>query len=94
MRVLKSGGRVVIVELYAPEKWRSLSGKIFMPIFLKLFFMHKKEMKAEKEPKLLTLKEWEALAIEMGAEDIQIEKFPNISEPEWKPGKMIISWGK
>lgn len=93
MRVLKSGGRVVIVDLYAPEKWRSLPAKIIMPIF-KLFFMRKKKMKAEKESKLLTLDEWKTLAIEIGGKAIQIEKFPNISEPEWKPGKMITSWTK
>jgi len=93
MRVLKSRGKVVIVDLYAPEKWRSLPAKIIVPIF-KLFFMCKKEMKAEKESKLFTLEEWKTLAIEIGGKDILIEKFPNISEPEWKPGKMIISWTK
>ncbi len=93
MRVLKSGGRVIIVDLYAPEKWRSKPAKIIMPIF-KLFFMHKKTMKAEKESKLLTLAEWKTLATEMGGKAIQIENFPNINEPEWKPGKMIISWTK
>lgn len=93
MRVLKSRGKVVIVDLYAPEKWRSLPAKIIMPIF-RLFFMRKKEMKAEKESKLFTLEEWKTLAIEIGGKDIQIQKFPNMSEPEWKPGKMIISWAK
>jgi ubiquinone/menaquinone biosynthesis C-methylase UbiE len=93
MRILKPGGRVVIVDLYAPEKWRSLSAKILMPIF-KLLFMRKKEMKAEKQSKLLTLEEWKIQAIEMGGEEVKIENFPHIDEPEWKPGKMIISWIK
>jgi len=93
MRVLKLKGRVVIVDLYAPEKWRSLPAKIIMPLF-KLFFMRKKKMGAEKESKLLTLEEWKTLVKEIGGKNIQIDKFSNIGEPEWKPGKMIISWNK
>lgn len=33
IRVLKQEGRVVIVDLCAPKKRRSLSAKIMMPIF-------------------------------------------------------------
>ncbi len=93
MRVLKPTGRVVIVDLYAPEKWRTLPAKIIMPVF-KLFFIRKKKMRAEKESKIFTLEEWKTLVKEIGGKNIQIEKFPNICEPEWKPGKMIISWTK
>ena len=93
MRVLKPRGRVVITDLYAPERWRSLSAKIVMPIF-KLLFMRKKEMKAEKRSKLLTLEEWKTQAMEIEGKEVKIENFPHIGEPEWKPGKMIISWIK
>jgi len=93
MRVLKPRGRVVITDLYAPERWRSLSAKIIMPIF-KLLSMRKKEMKAEKRSKLLTLEEWKTQAMEIGGKKVKIENFPHIDEPEWKPGKMIISWIK
>lgn len=93
MRVLKPKGRVVIVELYAPERWGSISAKIVMPIF-KLLFMRKKEMSAEKRSKLLTLEEWKTQAMEIGGKEVQIKNFPHIDEPEWKPGKMIISWIK
>ncbi len=93
MRVLKPKGRVVIVDLYAPERWRSLSAKIVMPIF-KLLFMRKKEMKAEKRSKLLTLEEWKTKAMEIGGKEVKIEIFPHIDKPEWKPGKIIISWIK
>ena len=64
-----------------------------MPIF-KLLFMRKKEMKAEKRSKLLTLEEWKTQAMEIGGKEVKIENFPHIDEPEWKPGKMIISWIK
>jgi ubiquinone/menaquinone biosynthesis C-methylase UbiE len=93
IRVLKPKGRVVIVDLYAPEKWKSLPAKIIMPLF-KLFFMRKKKMGAEKESKLFTLEEWKTLITEMGGINIQILNFPNINESNWKPGKMIISWNK
>jgi len=93
MRVLKPKGRVVIVDLYAPERWGSLSARIVMPIF-KLLFMRKKEMSAEKRSKLLTLEEWKTQAMEIGGKEVKIENFPHIDEPEWKPGKMIISWIK
>ena len=93
MRVLKPRGRVVIVDLYAPEKWRSLSAKMVMPIF-KLLFMQKKKMKAEKRSKLLTLEEWKTQAMETGGKEVKIESFPNVDEPDWKPGKMMISWIK
>jgi ubiquinone/menaquinone biosynthesis C-methylase UbiE len=93
MRVLKPKGRVVIVDLYAPERWRSLSAKIVMPIF-KLLFMRKKEMSAEKRSKLLTLEEWKSQAMEIGGKEAKIENFPHVDEPEWKPGKMILSWIK
>jgi ubiquinone/menaquinone biosynthesis C-methylase UbiE len=93
MRVLRPRGRVVITDLYAPERWRSLSAKIVMPIF-KLLFTRKKEMKAEKRSKLLTLEEWKTQAMEIGGREVKIENFPNIDEPEWKPGKIIISWIK
>ena len=93
MRVLKPKGRVVIVDLYAPERWGSLSAKIVMPIF-KLLFMRKKKMKAEKQSKLLTLEEWKTQAMKTGGKEVQIKKFPHIDEPGWKPGKMIISWIK
>jgi ubiquinone/menaquinone biosynthesis C-methylase UbiE len=93
MRVLKPKGRVVIVDLYAPERWGSLAARIVMPIF-KLLFMRKKEMKAEKRSKILTLEEWKSQAMEIGGKEVIIENFPHIDEPEWKPGKMIISWIK
>jgi len=54
----------------------------------------KKEMKAEKRSKLLTLEEWKTQAMEIGGKEVKIKNFPHIDEPEWKPGKMIISWIK
>jgi ubiquinone/menaquinone biosynthesis C-methylase UbiE len=93
IRVLKPKGRICIVDLYAPEKWKSIPAKMIMPLF-KLFLMRKKKMSAERESKLFTLKEWKNLIAEMGGKNIKILNFPNISEPNWKPGKMIITCNK
>ena len=80
IRILKSGGRIVIVDLYAPENWRPFQAKIFLPI-IKLFFIFNKKRKAEKKSQLLTLNEWKDLVIKMEGENIKINEFPNISEP-------------
>jgi ubiquinone/menaquinone biosynthesis C-methylase UbiE len=93
IRVLKPKGRICIVDLYAPEKWKSLPAKMIMLLF-KLFLMCKKKMSAERESKLFTLKEWKNLIAEVGGKNIQMLNFPNISEPNWKPGKMIITCNK
>lgn len=93
IRVLKPKGRICLVDLYAPEKWKSLPAKMIMPVF-KLFLMCKKKMSAERESTLLTLGEWKNLITKMGGINIQIINFPNINEPNWKPGKMIITWIK
>jgi len=33
MRVLKPGGRAVVVDLCAPRRWRSMPAKILLPLF-------------------------------------------------------------
>jgi ubiquinone/menaquinone biosynthesis C-methylase UbiE len=93
IRVLKPGGRIVIVDLYAPKKWRCFPAKLFIPLF-KLFFALNKKMKAENKSQLLTLDEWQDLITEIEGENIKIDVFPNIVEPYWKPGKLILTWTK
>ncbi len=93
IRVLKPTGRICIVDLYAPDRWRLLLARVITPLF-KLFLMRKKKMRAEKESKLFTLEEWKTLIMGIRGKNIRIQNFPNISEPNWKPGKIIISWNK
>jgi ubiquinone/menaquinone biosynthesis C-methylase UbiE len=93
MRILKNGGRLVIAALYAPTCWRSFLGRLLVPL-AKIYLMHKKEMRAERSSRLLSLEEWKSLAVRSNGKNIQIQSFPNLTEPDWIPGKAIISWSK
>jgi ubiquinone/menaquinone biosynthesis C-methylase UbiE len=90
-RVLKPGGRTVVVDLYAPQKWRSLPARIFLPLFRVFFLFAGKNVKAERRSTLLTVGEWKALIEEMQGLAIEVEEFPNIDEPDWKQGKVIVA---
>lgn len=93
-RVLKPGGRTVVVDLYAPQKWRSMLARIFLPLFRLLFFFAGKIVRAERRSTLLTVDEWKTLIEERQGQAIEIEEFPNRDEPDWKPGKVILAWNK
>ena len=93
-RVLKPGGRTVVVDLYAPQKWRSMPARIFLPLFRVFFLFAGKNVRAERRSTLLTVDEWKTLIEKMQGQAIEIEEFPNRDEPDWKPGKVILAWNK
>ena len=93
-RVLKPGGRTVVVDLYAPRKWRSMPARILLPLFRVFFIFAGKNVRAERRSTLLTVNEWRTLIEEMQGQAIEIEELPNKDEPDWKPGKVIVAWNK
>ena len=93
-RVLKPWGRTVIVDLYAPKKWRSVPARIFLPLFRVFFLFAGRNVRAERRSTLLTVGELKTLIEEMQGREIEVEEFPNKDEPDWKPGKVILAWNK
>ncbi len=91
-RVLKPKGRIVIVDIYAPEKWRSALGKVITP-FLRFAFSFSK-YKAETKSKVLTINEWKALLEGLGLTIIEIVEFPGKKEPDWELGRAIMAVAK
>lgn len=90
VRVLKTGGRIVVADVCAPEGWRTLYGKVSVAIY-RFLFMCKKESKAEAKSELYTRKEWEAMVAEFGGGESQFKEFFNKNN-EWAPGVIITSW--
>jgi len=89
IRVLKPKGRIVIVGIYAPEKWRSVLGKLMAPVFQFAFRFRK--YKAETKSKVLTINEWRTLLGGLGLTIIGIVEFPSKKDPEWEIGRAIIA---
>jgi ubiquinone/menaquinone biosynthesis C-methylase UbiE len=89
IRVLKPKGRIVIADIYAPEGWRSVPGKLMAPVFQFAFRFRK--YKAETKSKLLTINEWEALLGGLGLTVIDIAEFPGKKDPQWQIGRAIIA---
>lgn len=92
IRVLKPKGRIVIADIYAPEKWRSALGKVITP-FLRLAFRFSK-YKAERKSKVLTINEWRDLLEDLGLTIIEIVEFPGKKEPDWELGRAIMAVAK
>jgi len=92
IRVLKPKGRLVIADIYAPEKWRSALGKVITP-FLRFAFRFSK-YKAETKSKVLTINEWKALLEGLGLTIIEVVPFPGKKEPDWQLGRAIIALAK
>lgn len=88
-RVLKPDGRIVIADIYAPEKWRSLLGKFIAPVFQFAFRFRK--YKTETKSRVLTINEWRTLLGELGLTVIDIIEFPGKKEPDWEIGRAIIA---
>ena len=89
IRVLKPKGRIVIADIYAPEKWRSVFGNLMTPVFQFAFRLRK--YKAETKSKVLTMNEWRALLDGLGLNVIDIVEFPGKKDPEWEMGRAIIA---
>jgi ubiquinone/menaquinone biosynthesis C-methylase UbiE len=92
IRVLKPKGRIVIADIYAPEKWRSALGKVITP-FLRFAFRFSK-YKAETKSRVLTINEWRELLEGLGLTIIEIVKFPGKKEAEWELGRTIMAMAK
>ena len=89
IRVLKPKGRIVIADIYTPEKWRSVLGKLMTPVFQFAFRFRK--YKAETKSKVLTINEWRTLLGGLGLTVIDIVEFPGKKDPEWEIGRTIIA---
>jgi ubiquinone/menaquinone biosynthesis C-methylase UbiE len=92
IRVLKPKGRIVIADIYAPEKWRSALGKVITP-FLRFAFRFGK-YKAETKSRVLTISEWRDLLEGLELTIIEIVEFPGKKEPEWELGRAIMAMRK
>jgi ubiquinone/menaquinone biosynthesis C-methylase UbiE len=92
IRVLKPKGKIVIADIYAPEKWRRALGKVVTP-FLRFAFRFSK-YKAETKSRVLTINEWRTLLEGLGLTIIEIVQFPGKKEPEWELGRAIMAMGK
>jgi ubiquinone/menaquinone biosynthesis C-methylase UbiE len=89
IRILKTKGRIVIADIYAPEKWRSVLGKLIAPVFQFAFRFRK--YKAETKSNVLTINEWRTLLGELGLTVIDIVEFPGKKDPQWEIGRAIIA---
>ena len=89
IRVLKPNGRIVIADIYAPEKWRSVLGKLMAPFFQFAFRFRK--YKAETKSNVLTINEWRTLLEGLGLTVIDIVEFPGKKDPQWEIGRAIIA---
>ena len=89
IRVLKPRGRIVIADIYAPEKWRSVLGKLMAPLFQ--FTFRFRRCKAEAKSKVLTINEWRTLFGGLRLTVIDIVEFPGKEDPEWEIGRAIIA---
>jgi ubiquinone/menaquinone biosynthesis C-methylase UbiE len=94
MRVLKPGGRAVVVDLCAPRKWRSIPARVLLPLFRVGLLLAGRKVRAERRSTLLTASEWETLIEETHGRTAEVEEFPNRTEPDWKPGKVIVAWNR
>jgi ubiquinone/menaquinone biosynthesis C-methylase UbiE len=89
IRVLKTKGRIIIADIYAPQGWRSGLGKIIAPVFQFAFRFRK--YRAEAKSKVLTINEWRALIGGLGLTVIDIVEFPGRKDPQWEIGRAIIA---
>jgi len=89
VRVLKPKGRIVIADIYAPEKWRSVLGKFMAPVFQFAFRFRK--YKAETKSNVLTIDEWRTLLGGLEFIVIDIVEFPGKRDPQWGIGRAIIA---
>ena len=93
-RVLKPGGRAVVVDLCAPQKWRSMPARILLPLFRVGLRLAGRNVRAESRSTILTASEWKTLIEERQGQAIEVEEFPNKDESDWKPGKVIVAWNR
>lgn len=89
-RVLKPEGKIVIADIAAPEKWRTLGGRIFSSL-ITLFLSLKGKYKGEAESKVLTVAEWKDLIGRMGLIIVQLKEFPGKKDPEWALKRVMLS---
>ncbi|HEC87655.1 MAG TPA: class I SAM-dependent methyltransferase [Thermoplasmatales archaeon] len=90
-RVLKRDGKIVVADICAPEKWRSIPGRIITPF---MQFMVSRKYKGEMKSKVLTVEEWKTLLKKSGLTLDKIIEFPGKREPHWELKRVIISMRK
>jgi ubiquinone/menaquinone biosynthesis C-methylase UbiE len=89
IRVLRTKGRIVIADIYAPEVWRSVPGRV-MAAVLRFAFRFRK-YKAETKSEVLTINEWRAVLGRLGLTVINIVQFPGRKDPQWEIGRAIMA---
>ncbi|MEX2704676.1 MAG: class I SAM-dependent methyltransferase [Candidatus Freyrarchaeum guaymaensis] len=89
LRVLKPGGRIVIAEICAPEKWRTPLGRILSFIVTR-FLSIKRKHRSEAKSRVLTVSEWKQLLERVGVKSIRIREFYGKKDPGWETKRVII----
>lgn len=87
-RVLKNDGKIVIAEICAPEKWRTLFGKI-MAFFMQRIISRK--YKGETKSKVITVQEWIELLEKLELSIDKVIEFPGRRDPQWELKRVLIS---
>lgn len=88
-RVVTPGGRIVIADICAPEKWRTFFGKILVGGIMKVITARK--YKGEARSTVLTTREWQALFEKVGLTLVELQEFCGKKDPEWELRRVIFS---
>jgi len=87
-RVIKNNGRIVIADICAPDKWRTILGKFIRFIFQKII---RRKYKGEDKSKVLTMNEWNELLENLGLKGKEVLEFSGKRDPNWELKRVILS---